>query len=235
MSYTCVHNYCTQWTAEGSVFGAVSLWFLFVCEISPKPLNGFAPNSHGRCVWSLARTSLKVKVKTSWSAGKKLHFSALSTACVRFMFGKTSLASSFQDVKYDFTTNLTGTGDRSVCEMIDWVGFNAPLNTWQVISGTAFYGSNDPTDSVKALKEVVVLRIGFNPTRTTSLCYNPTHACNIQWYTLHKIIHTQKMNLSTVKWAQWDKTQSRELLGLFICVCIALCTTVAQNIAQNRP
>jgi len=30
--------------------------------------------------------------------------------------------------------------------------------------------------------------------------------------------------------AQWDKTQSRELLGLFICVCIALCTTVAHNI-----
>ena len=29
-----------------------------------------------------------------------------------------------------------------------------------------------------------------------------------------------KMNLSTVKWAQRDKTQSRELLGLFICVCI---------------
>jgi len=44
-----------------------------------------------------------------------------------------------------------------------------------------------------------------------------------------------KMNLSTVKWAQWDKTQSRELLGLFICVCIALCTIVAHSIAQNRP
>ena len=43
------------------------------------------------------------------------------------------------------------------------------------------------------------------------------------------------MNLSTVKWTQWDKTQSRELLGLFICVCIALCTIVAHNIAQNRP
>ena len=43
------------------------------------------------------------------------------------------------------------------------------------------------------------------------------------------------MNLSTVKWAQRDKTQSRDLLGLFICVCIALCTIVAQNIAQNRP
>jgi len=25
------------------------------------------------------------------------------------------------------------------------------------------------------------------------------------------------MNIRTVKWAQWDKTQSRELLGLFIC------------------
>jgi len=39
------------------------------------------------------------------------------------------------------------------------------------------------------------------------------------------------MNLSTVKWAQWDKTQ----LGLFICVCIALCRIIAHNIAQNRP
>ena len=43
------------------------------------------------------------------------------------------------------------------------------------------------------------------------------------------------MNVSAVKSAQWDKTQSRELLGLFICVCIALCTIVAHNIAQNRP
>jgi len=44
-----------------------------------------------------------------------------------------------------------------------------------------------------------------------------------------------KMNLSTVKWAQWDKTQSREPSVLFICVCRSLCTTVAHNIAQNRP
>ena len=42
-------------------------------------------------------------------------------------------------------------------------------------------------------------------------------------------------NLSTLKWAQWDKTQCRELLGLFICVCIALCTIVAHNIAHNKP
>jgi len=44
-----------------------------------------------------------------------------------------------------------------------------------------------------------------------------------------------KRGLSTVKWAQWDKTQSTELLCLFICVCISLRTIVAHNIAQNRP
>ena len=36
--------------------------FLFVYEISREQLNGFAPNSHERRVWSLARTSLKAKV-----------------------------------------------------------------------------------------------------------------------------------------------------------------------------
>jgi len=51
-----------QYTAEGSVFGAVSLWFLFVYEIHPELLNGFVPNSQRRRVWSLARTNLKVKV-----------------------------------------------------------------------------------------------------------------------------------------------------------------------------
>jgi len=35
---------------------------------------------------------------------------------------------------------------------IDWVGFNVPPNTLQVISGQ-FYESNDPTNSVKALKD----------------------------------------------------------------------------------
>ena len=95
-----------------------------------------------------------------------------------------------------------------------------------------FYGSDDPTNSVKALKEVVVLRIGFNPTRSTSPCYNSTQYTCMQC--TQSNTHT-KMNLRTVKWAQSDKTQSRELLGLFICVCIALCTIVAHNIAQNRP
>jgi len=42
------------------------------------------------------------------------------------------------------------------------------------------------------------------------------------------------MNLSTVKSVQWDKTKSGELLGLFSCVCIALCTIVVHNTAKNR-
>jgi len=35
----------------------------------------------------------------------------------------------------------------------DWdrARLNVPPNTLQVISGTGFYGSNDPTNSVKAL------------------------------------------------------------------------------------
>jgi len=33
------------------------------------------------------------------------------------------------------------------------VRFDVPPNTLLVISGTGFYGSNDPTNSVKALKE----------------------------------------------------------------------------------
>jgi len=114
----------------------------------------------------------------------------------------------------------------------DWAEFKVPLNTLQVISGTGFYGSNDPTNSVKVLKEEVVLRTGFNPTRSTSPCYNTTHYTCMQC--TQSNTHT-KMNLCHVKWAQWDKTQSRELLGLFVCVCIALCTIVAHNIAQNRP
>jgi len=38
-----------------------------------------------------------------------------------------------------------------------------------------------------------------------------------------------------VKWAQWDKNPIQRTVSLFICVCIALCTIVAHNIAQNRP
>jgi len=39
--------------------------------------------------------SLKVRVKGQGQQGQKLHLSALSAASVRFIVGKTSLASSF--------------------------------------------------------------------------------------------------------------------------------------------
>jgi len=65
----------------------------------------------------------------------------------------------------------------------------------------------------------------------------------LQYYTVHMhAMYSQtqnntytKMNLRSVKWTQWDKTQSRELLGLLICVYSSLCTIVAHNTAQNRP
>ena len=44
------------------LFWALSVTFLFVYEIYREPLNGFAPHSQRRRVWSLMRTSLKVKV-----------------------------------------------------------------------------------------------------------------------------------------------------------------------------
>jgi len=69
--------------------------FLFLHEISTEPLNGFAPNSHRRRVWSLAWMSLKVKVKGQGHQEQKTAFFTISAACVWFMFGKTSLAFSY--------------------------------------------------------------------------------------------------------------------------------------------
>jgi len=113
--------------------------------------------------------------------------------------------------------------------LIDWAGFNVPLNTLYVISGTGFYGSDDLTNSVKALKEVVVLRIGFNPTRYTSPCYNTTQYTCIQC--IQSYTHTE-MNLCTVKWAQWDKNPiQRTVRSVHVCVhctvhncCTQYCT-----------
>jgi len=49
---------------------------LFVYEISREPLNGFAPNSQERRIWSLARRNSKVRVKgqRSRSPGTKMAF-----------------------------------------------------------------------------------------------------------------------------------------------------------------
>jgi len=50
------------------------LLLLLLCEISWEPLNGFAPNSHRRHIWSFARMSLKVKVKGQGHQGQKTAF-----------------------------------------------------------------------------------------------------------------------------------------------------------------
>jgi len=68
--------------------------FFCLCKISRKPLNRFAPNSHGRRVGCLNRASLRVKVgQRSRSSGTKTAFFGLVWACVRLMFSKTSLSS----------------------------------------------------------------------------------------------------------------------------------------------
>jgi len=58
------------------LFLALSVTFLFVYEIFREPLNGFATNSYGRRAWSIARTTLKFKVKgqMSRSSGTKAAF-----------------------------------------------------------------------------------------------------------------------------------------------------------------
>ena len=75
------------------LFLALSVTFLFVYEILREPLNGFAPNSHGRRVWSLARTSLKVKINFGglravyiWKNIFALIMTALRSRCGHYIF-----------------------------------------------------------------------------------------------------------------------------------------------------
>jgi len=82
---------------------------LFVYEISREPLNGFSPNSHGR-----PKTCLDPRLDKFEGQGqmskvkviryKKRHFSALSAACVRFVFGTTSVASSCMCIQVSLET-----------------------------------------------------------------------------------------------------------------------------------
>jgi len=111
--------------------------------------------------------------------------------------------------------------------LIDWVEFNVPLNTLQVIPGTGFTG--------KWLNQQCQSTEGSNgPKDQASIPPGPSHNVTILHSQTQNNTYT-KMNLNRVKWAQWDKTQSRELLVLFICMCSSLCTIVTHNTAQNRP
>jgi len=89
-----VHYYLMQWAAEGSIFGAVSLVFCMKylrnrwTDLRQIHKKGVFRPSLGR-VWRS-----RSKVKGHGQQGQKRHFSALSAACVPFIFGKTYLASS---------------------------------------------------------------------------------------------------------------------------------------------
>jgi len=70
-------------------YGMLSVTFLFVTQICQEPRYGFAPNSKGGRVWSLARTSLNVKVKDQGRQGQKTRLAvpsppgSMQMACVR--------------------------------------------------------------------------------------------------------------------------------------------------------
>jgi len=71
---------------EGSVFGAISLCFFCLCmKYLGEPLSGFAPNLHGKHVWSLTLSSSKVK--DQGHQGQKMAyfvpFGGLRVVCVR--------------------------------------------------------------------------------------------------------------------------------------------------------
>ena len=66
---------CLPHAVNFSVFSVVCDFFVFFAnQMSLELLNGFAPNSHGRRVWSLAWMSLKVKVKGRGQQGQKTAF-----------------------------------------------------------------------------------------------------------------------------------------------------------------
>jgi len=91
-----------------------------------------------------------------------------------------------------------------------------------------FYGSNYPTNSVKALKEVVVLRIGFNPTRSTSPCCKPTQ------YTCMQYIHKNQSKHSEMGPVRQNPIQ-RTVRSVHMCVHCTVHNCFAHNIARNRP
>ena len=91
-----MYYYRMQWTAEGSVFGAVSLcYFVCVWNISGTAKRICTKFTQKMCL-VLRSDEFEGQVKRSKSPGIKTAFSALLAACVQFMFGKTSLASSFK-------------------------------------------------------------------------------------------------------------------------------------------
>ena len=79
----------------------------------------------------------------------------------------------------------------------------------------------------------MILRIGFNPTRSTSPCYN--NYTFIQYTVIHTFTYIHKNESKHSEMGPVRQNPIQRPVSLFICVCTALCTIVAHNIAQNRP
>ena len=78
---------------------------LFVYEISREPLNGFAPNSQGKRVWSLAGTSLKVdQGQFRWSACYLCLENIFALVCLGFLVQCGSL--SWLSVSFRVPVNI---------------------------------------------------------------------------------------------------------------------------------
>ena len=88
--------YPTQWTAEGSVFGAVCVLCLCMKYLGNRWTD--LRQIHRKDVFGPSLGGIRMSgstVKGQDHQEQKWHFSALSAACVRFLFGKTSLASTY--------------------------------------------------------------------------------------------------------------------------------------------
>jgi len=65
------------------LFVTFSFFILFVNQIYWELLNGFAPNSQGRRVWSLAWTSLNVKIRGQRSRSPGTNFLPVENGVMR--------------------------------------------------------------------------------------------------------------------------------------------------------
>ena len=78
---------------------------------------------------------------------------------------------------------------------------------------------------------VLMIRLQSHQVHLTTLQY-----CTCMQYTVrHKIIHIHKNEFKHSEMGPVRQNPIQRTVSLFICVCIALCTIVAHNTAQNRP
>ena len=131
----------------------LALILFCLCMKYPKPLNGFAANSHGRCVWLLARTSLKV-------------------TCVRFMFGKTWPATHQYPKPCQISSMSAKRCTRKALQ------FFTPLTFW---GPRGLLGQSSPVWVVTYIKATVFHAAKFRPLPTTRLRDICCQSSSIWW------------------------------------------------------